>query len=62
MSDLPEQHEDPAADAKSQREQRQRELWQAAAEWADPAKVARMLAHVEAQAAAIDDQGGDTRP
>ncbi|HYZ55604.1 MAG TPA: hypothetical protein VE733_19160 [Streptosporangiaceae bacterium] len=36
-----------------QRDRRIRRRWKEAAEKADPAKVARMLAHVEAQAAAI---------
>jgi Arc/MetJ-type ribon-helix-helix transcriptional regulator len=36
-----------------QRDKRIRRRWKEAAEKADPAKVARMLAHVEAQAATI---------
>jgi hypothetical protein len=40
-----------------QRERRQRKLWQEAAAEADPAKVARMMAHVDAQAAALPDRG-----
>jgi Arc/MetJ-type ribon-helix-helix transcriptional regulator len=36
-----------------QRDKRIRRRWKEAAERADPAKVARMMAHVEAQAAAL---------
>jgi hypothetical protein len=36
-----------------QRDKRIRMRWKEAAERADPAKVARMMAHVEAQAAAL---------
>jgi Arc/MetJ-type ribon-helix-helix transcriptional regulator len=42
-----------AMEARIQRERRQRRLWKEAAERADPAKVARMMAHVDAQAAAL---------
>jgi Arc/MetJ-type ribon-helix-helix transcriptional regulator len=42
-----------AMEARVQRERRQRRLWQDAAEHADPAKVARMMAHVDAQAAQL---------
>ena len=40
-------------EARIQRERRQHRLWKEAAERADPAKVARMMAHVDAQAAAL---------
>lgn len=40
-----------ALDARRRRDQRSRELWQEAAERADPGKVARMKAHVDAQLA-----------
>ena len=42
-----------AMEARIQRERRQRRLWKEAAERADPGKVARMMAHVDAQAAAL---------
>ena len=45
-----------AMEARIQRERRQRKLWQEAAAQADPAKVARMMAHVDAQAAALPDR------
>jgi hypothetical protein len=38
-------------EAERRRDQRSAELWKEAAERADPAKVARMMAHVEAQTA-----------
>lgn len=40
-----------ALDARRRRDQRSRELWQEAADRADPGKVARMRAHVDAQLA-----------
>ena len=45
-----------AMEARIQRERRQRRLWKEAAERADPAKVARMMAHVDAQAAALPER------
>ena len=42
-----------ALEARRQRDQKARRLWREAAERADPDKVARMLAHVEAQAAQL---------
>src|SRR5689334_3086928 len=42
-----------ALEAERQRDQKARRLWREAAERADPDKVARMLAHVEAQAAQL---------
>src|SRR5256885_12300860 len=42
-----------ALEAERQRDQKARRLWREAAEHADPDKVARMLAHVEAQAARL---------
>ena len=42
-----------ALEAERQRDQKARRLWREAAEHADPDKVARMLAHVEAQAAQL---------
>ena len=39
-----------ALEARRQRDQKARRLWREATEHADPDKVARMLAHVEAQA------------
>jgi Arc/MetJ-type ribon-helix-helix transcriptional regulator len=39
-----------------ERDKRIRRRWKEAAERADPDKVARMLAHVEAQAAALREQ------
>jgi Arc/MetJ-type ribon-helix-helix transcriptional regulator len=42
-----------ALTARRQRDQRARRLWKEAAEHADPDKVARMMAHVEAQAARL---------
>ena len=45
-----------AMEARIQRERRQRRLWQEAAAKADPAKVARMMAHIDAQAAALPDR------
>ena len=46
-----------AMEARIQRERRQRRLWKEAAERADPAKVARRMAHVDAQAAALPKRG-----
>ena len=45
-----------AMEARIQRERRQRRLWREAAEQADPAKVARMMAHIDAQAAALPER------
>lgn len=42
-----------ALEAERQRDQKARRLWREAAERADPDQVARMLAHVEAQAAQL---------
>ena len=42
-----------ALEARRQRDQKARKLWREATEHADPDKVARMLAHVEAQAAQL---------
>jgi Arc/MetJ-type ribon-helix-helix transcriptional regulator len=42
-----------ALEARRQRDLKARRLWQEAAERADPDKVARMIAHVEAQAAQL---------
>ena len=42
-----------ALEARRQRDQKARRLWREAAERADPDKVARMLAHVDAQAAQL---------
>ena len=42
-----------ALEAERQRDQKARRLWREAAERADPDKVARMIAHVEAQAAQL---------
>jgi Arc/MetJ-type ribon-helix-helix transcriptional regulator len=42
-----------ALEAQRLRDQRARKLWREAAERADPAKVARMLAHVDAQVAQL---------
>jgi hypothetical protein len=42
-----------ALEAERQRDQKARRLWREAAERADPDKVARMIAHVSAQAAAL---------
>ena len=42
-----------ALEAERQRDQKARRLWREAAEHADPDKVARMLVHVEAQAARL---------
>lgn len=42
-----------ALEAQRQRDQKARRLWCEAAERADPDKVARMLAHVSAQVAAL---------
>ena len=42
-----------ALEAERQRDQKARRLWREAAERADPDQIARMLAHVEAQAAQL---------
>ena len=42
-----------ALEAQRLRDQRARKLWREAAERADPAKVARMIAHVDAQVAQL---------
>jgi hypothetical protein len=42
-----------ALEADRLRDQKARRLWKEAAEHADPAKVARMRAHVDAQLAAL---------
>jgi Arc/MetJ-type ribon-helix-helix transcriptional regulator len=42
-----------ALEAERQRDQKARRPWREAAEQADPDKVARMIAHVNAQAAAL---------
>jgi Arc/MetJ-type ribon-helix-helix transcriptional regulator len=42
-----------ALEARRQRDQRSRRLWREAAERADPAKVARMMAHIDAQVAQL---------
>ena len=42
-----------ALEAERQRDQKARRLWREATERADPDQVARMLAHVEAQAAQL---------
>jgi Arc/MetJ-type ribon-helix-helix transcriptional regulator len=42
-----------ALEARRQRDQRSRRLWREAVERADPAKVARMRAHVDAQLAQL---------
>ena len=42
-----------ALEAERQRDQRARRLWREASERADPDQVARMLAHVETQAAQL---------
>jgi Arc/MetJ-type ribon-helix-helix transcriptional regulator len=42
-----------ALEARRQRDQKVRRLWREAAERADPDQIARMLAHVEAQAAQL---------
>jgi hypothetical protein len=42
-----------ALEAEWQRDQKARRLWREAAERADPDQIARMLAHVEAQAAQL---------
>lgn len=42
-----------ALEALRQRERRARQLWKEAAERADPAKVDRMVAHADAQLAAL---------
>jgi len=42
-----------ALEAERQRDQKARRLWREAAERADPDKVARMVAHVNAQAAEL---------
>jgi Arc/MetJ-type ribon-helix-helix transcriptional regulator len=42
-----------ALEARRQRDRKARRLWREAAERADPDQVARMLAHVEAQAAQL---------
>jgi Arc/MetJ-type ribon-helix-helix transcriptional regulator len=42
-----------ALEAERQRDQKARRLWREAAERADPDKVARMIAHVNAQAAEL---------
>ena len=44
------------------RDQKARRLWREAAERADPEKVARMMAHAEAQAASYREPAGDGRP
>jgi Arc/MetJ-type ribon-helix-helix transcriptional regulator len=45
-----------AMEARLHRERRQRRLWQEAAEQADPHQVARMMAHIDAQAAALPER------
>jgi Arc/MetJ-type ribon-helix-helix transcriptional regulator len=45
-----------AMEARLHRERHQRRLWQEAAEQGDPDKVARMMAHIDAQAAALPDR------
>ena len=42
-----------ALEARRQPDQKARRLWREAAERADPDQIARMLAHVEAQAAQL---------
>jgi Arc/MetJ-type ribon-helix-helix transcriptional regulator len=42
-----------ALTARRQRDQRARRLWKDAAEHADPARVARMMAHIDAQSAKL---------
>lgn len=45
-----------ALEADRRREQRAAALWKEAGERADPGKVARMIAHVEAQAAQLPER------
>ena len=45
-----------ALEAERRRDQRAAALWKEAAERADPEKVARMLAHVEAQTAQLPER------
>jgi Arc/MetJ-type ribon-helix-helix transcriptional regulator len=42
-----------ALEARRQRDQRARRLWREAVERADPAQVARMMAHIDAQVAEL---------